>query len=328
MGTPELPGIRRRIYYITKNQIAQWPKYNRNASTRRTNAAVLVGNFILVADAKWKYIDILADKSQLTSEAQGEIPSQTQLNKLVAVHPGVGPEATAAACYLNNSDNVFIIEDMKGFFRVVGSEKWITKTTVAQDNGQGPTGSTSTTINVEATDEVPAPFYYGVIETEDGEIDCSYNDGDENQGANSGNSGNTGGNTSGNTGGNTSGNTGGNSGGNTGGNTGGGGSTASFSDTVTFNGISRNVSGGSVNITGPLTSMAFTGSNMDFIRLRYGNNNSAEASVAANGASASWSGSIAAPATVTVVHGNGSNANEVSWFTINVIELDPTNDEE
>ena len=36
MGTPELPGIRRRIYYITKNQIAQWPKYNRNASTRRT----------------------------------------------------------------------------------------------------------------------------------------------------------------------------------------------------------------------------------------------------------------------------------------------------
>ena len=55
----------------------------------------------------------------------------------------------------------------------MGSEKWITKTTVAQDNGQGPTGSTSTTISVEATDEVPAPFYMGTIVTEDGTIDCN-----------------------------------------------------------------------------------------------------------------------------------------------------------
>ena len=173
MGTPELPGIRRRIYYISKDQIAAWPPYNRDVNSHRTKTAVLTGNFTLVADAKWKYIDILPDKSQLTSEAQGEIPSQTQLNKLVAVHPGVGPEATAAACYLNNSDNVFIVEDTKGWFRVVGSSKWITKTTVTQDNGQGPTGTVATTINVEATDEVPAPFYMGLIETEDGNIDCT-----------------------------------------------------------------------------------------------------------------------------------------------------------
>jgi len=172
MGTPELPGIRKRIYYIAKNLIAKWPAYSRD-DNRRAQSASLVGSFTLVADAKWKFIDILADKSQLTSEAQGEVPSQTQLNKLTAVHPGVGPEASAAACYLNNSDNVFIVEDTKGFFRVVGSEKWMTKTTVAQDNGQGPTGSTATTIAVEATDEVPAPFYVGNIETEDGIIDCS-----------------------------------------------------------------------------------------------------------------------------------------------------------
>lgn len=171
MGTPELPGIRRRIYYIAKDQIARWPTFNRD-EYNRTKTAVLTGNFTLLADAKWRYIDILSDKSQLTSEAQGEIPSQTQLNKLTAVHPGVGPDASAAACYLNNSDNVFVVEDMKGFYRVVGSEKWISKTTVAQDNGQGPTGTTSTTISVEATDEVPAPFYIGTLLTEDGTIDC------------------------------------------------------------------------------------------------------------------------------------------------------------
>jgi hypothetical protein len=85
----------------------------------------------------------------------------------------VGEEASAAAAYINNNDNVFVIQDMKDNYRVVGSEKWLTKSTVAQDLGQGATGTTSTTINAEATDEVPAPFYVGTLATEDGDVDCS-----------------------------------------------------------------------------------------------------------------------------------------------------------
>ena len=169
-GTPELPGVKRRIYYISKGDILVWPTLPRDKNGRITTA-IYDGTFTLKADEKWKYIDILPDKSQLTSEAQGELPSQTQLNKLVAVHPGVGTEASAAAAYINNNDNVFIVEDMKGFFRVIGCDKWLTKSTVAQDLGQGPTGTTSTTITVEATDECPAPFYMGILETEHGDID-------------------------------------------------------------------------------------------------------------------------------------------------------------
>ena len=174
-GTPELPGVKRRIYFIAKSFILGFPQLPRDELGRSTSA-VLVGDFVLMADATWKYIDILPDKSQLTSEAQGELPSQTQLNKLVAVHPGVGQDASAAAAYINNTDNVFIVEDMKGNYRVLGNDKWTTKATVAQDLGQGATGTTSTTINVEATDEVPAPFYVGKLDTEDGEIDCATGD--------------------------------------------------------------------------------------------------------------------------------------------------------
>ena len=174
-GTPELPGVKRRIYFIAKSFIVGFPQLPRDELGRSTSA-VLVGDFVLMADATWKYIDILPDKSQLTSEAQGELPSQTQLNKLVAVHPGVGQDASAAAAYINNTDNVFVVEDMKGNYRVLGNDKWTTKATVAQDLGQGATGTTSTTINVEATDEVPAPFYVGTLETEDGEIDCATGD--------------------------------------------------------------------------------------------------------------------------------------------------------
>ena len=171
-GTPELPGVKRRVYYLAKSEIVEWPALSRDANGRITSAQYS-GSFTLKADSKWKYIDILPDKSQLTSEPQGELPSQTQLNKLVAVHPGVGLRASAAAAYINNYDNVFLVEDMKGFFRVVGCDKWQTKSTVNQDLGQGPTGSTSTTISVEATDECPAPFYLGMIETEEGDIDAN-----------------------------------------------------------------------------------------------------------------------------------------------------------
>lgn len=171
-GTPELPGIKRRLYYISKNDIVTFPQLPHDDNGRPTSAT-LTGSFTLKADANWKYIDILPDKSQLTSEAQGETPSQTQLNKLTAVHPGIGADASAAAAYINNSDNVYIVEDMRGKFRVLGNDKWSTKSTVAQDNGQGATGTTSTTISVEATDETPAPFYVGELVTEDGTIDCS-----------------------------------------------------------------------------------------------------------------------------------------------------------
>ena len=157
-GKPELPGVKRRIYYISKYDILQWPTLPHDANGRLT-AAAYQGNFTLRADASWKYIDIVPDKSQLTSDPQGEYPSQTQLNKLVAVHPGIGEDASEAAASLNNNDNVFLVEDMHGAFRVVGSEKWQTKTTVNQDLGQGATGVTSTTITVEATDECPSPFY-------------------------------------------------------------------------------------------------------------------------------------------------------------------------
>ena len=275
MGTPELPGIRKRIYYISKDQIAEWPTYIRDANNRRMKKAAYRGDFVLVADAKWKYIDILPEKSQLTSEPQGELPSQTQLNKLVAVFPGVSPEASAAACYLNNSDNVFLVEDMKGFFRVVGCRKWITKTTVAQDNGQGPTGNTSTTINVETPDEVPSPFYMGIIETEDGDVQGEmFDDSDDPAEA------------------------------------------PVYDNEVSINGLAYNAAGREISIHGPLTSIIFTGENMQQIKVRTDNSTEDIALMDTDRATATWRGNVSAPATVAV--SKRENNTDVLWFILDV----------
>jgi hypothetical protein len=168
-GRTVLPGIRRRVYYTHKSHISKWPTLPGAADGRPTQSKY-VGSFELKEGKKFHYFDILVDKSGITSEPQGEAPSQTQLNKLTGVHPGTKEEATMLAAYLNNSDVVCISQDADGKYRVTGSEMSQTKVTVNQDGGQGFTGTASTTINVEAGDLIPAPFYEGEIETEEGTV--------------------------------------------------------------------------------------------------------------------------------------------------------------
>ena len=294
-GKPELPGVKRRIYYISKYDVLQWPALPHDANGRLTSSTY-AGDFVLRADAKWKFIDILPDKSQLTSEAQGEYPSQTQLNKLVAVHPGVDEDASAAAAYLNNNDNVFLVEDMRGAVRVVGSDKWPTKTTVAQDLGQGATGATSTTINVEATDECPAPFYAGTIDTDEGTINPG---GNPNQATGGGNSG----------------------GQSSGGNSGSGSNSAEpyYSANVYINGKVNTVAkGGKVWWTGDITSLKFTGTNMSYLTYKAGDDMETEIEISTDGTYAICTDKITAPNTVKVYRqeGTGDDAIDVLWFTI------------
>ena len=181
---------------------------------------------------------------------------------------------------------------MRGSIRVVGSDKWPTKTTVAQDLGQGATGSTSTTINVETTDECPAPFYAGTIDTDEGAINP---EGNPNQ----------------------------NSGGNTGGNTSGGNSssgTPSYNNTVLINGVSYSVSGDLGTITGPITSIKITGSHMNNISVVYNSNNVEDhVNPTSNGSVATWTGNITAPNTVSVHRGTNSNGSSIEmWFKFTV----------
>lgn len=168
-GKAVKPGIRRRAFAISADQVLATPQYERDEFGVITSAT-LKGNFELVEGAKWAVIEHLANKATFTSETQGEKPSQTFNVQASLVHPGVGPEAAAATAPLLNSNVYLLVEDMDGRFRWIGSEDYETDVTVSRDNGQGPTGTAGTTINVSSTMEFDAPFYEGIIKTEDGTI--------------------------------------------------------------------------------------------------------------------------------------------------------------
>ncbi|MDE6237823.1 MAG: hypothetical protein K2M45_08150 [Muribaculaceae bacterium] len=172
-GTPEPAGIRRKLYYTSFGNLADYPKLPVDDIGRPTSS-ILQGEFVMKGDAVFHSIEFLPEKSTFTSESQGEYPSVTQLDKLTVVHPGVGPEAVAAMAFINNSRNCFLFQDKKGRWRMVGTPDFDDmKNTVAQDLGQGSAGTTSTTISVEASNLVSAPFFSGSIMTDEGEVDLS-----------------------------------------------------------------------------------------------------------------------------------------------------------
>lgn len=174
-GEVIIPGIRQRVYYIPKRHIVKWPVLPATGE-KAADIVTYKGDFLLAADKKWLGLDVLSDKSPVTSETQGEIPSVTTLNKATFKHPGVKTAVTAFAKQANNDDLVYLIETKEGEFRVLGNRMFNTSTKVNTAIGGSATDDAGTTIEIEITDLCPAPFYVGNIETEAGDIDASNGD--------------------------------------------------------------------------------------------------------------------------------------------------------
>jgi hypothetical protein len=172
-GQVSVPGIYPELYFIPKGSITAWPQFATNPATP-AEAVTLAGDFTLAALATWKKINCIDLKSQPSSEQQGEVRCKTYLNKLKVVVSLTNEDATYLAMAGANTDIVWAFQERdSGKFRIAGSEKFMTVTKVMLDVGGAPTSEKGTTIEVEAVDVCPFPFYAGAIVTEDGDVNPS-----------------------------------------------------------------------------------------------------------------------------------------------------------
>ena len=170
-GQTVLPGIRPKVFFQKKSNIAAWPKLPKLEEAKSMGElATYKGNFTMAAEKKWLTINSLSAKSNVTTEVQGERPSTTSLNKCTIKHPGPEEDAAGFCRQAMADDLVYLVQQRNGKFRVMGCEEFETVTKPAQALGEGVTGEAGTTLEIEATDVCPAPFYPGKIETEDGDI--------------------------------------------------------------------------------------------------------------------------------------------------------------
>lgn len=176
-GETKLPGLRPRALGIPKSQIVSFPKLPALDSKDADMAKIATydGDFVLAADSKFLFIDILSTASNVKSEPQGEGNSKSYLVTVVLFHPSTGPEVTGFSRMVINDDFLWLVQQRDGRWRVVGNEMIETDTQPSQDSGQAVTDSSGTTFTATVTDVCPAPFYTGKVLTEKGVYDCSTN---------------------------------------------------------------------------------------------------------------------------------------------------------
>ena len=158
------PGIRRKVFFAPKSWIEKWPVLPAIDGVESMAAlATYDGDFVLAADKKWQYIELLTTKSSISSESQGEMPSKTILNKATLVHAGTDEEASGFCRQANIDELIFLCQQKNGKFRVIGSEAFDPSVTISQTSGEGDTGTAGTTLEAQCTDVCPAPFYTGPL---------------------------------------------------------------------------------------------------------------------------------------------------------------------
>lgn len=169
-GQVSVPGIYPVIYYVEKSKITAWPQFAA-VPANAEDEVKLAGDFVLEAPTVWKRINCIDIKSEPSSEQQGEVRCKSYMNKLSVVTSLTDVESTAFAKLAANTDLVYIFQERdSGKYRVVGSEKFLTETKVNHKTGGSPTSEKGTTIEVEASDICPFPYYNGLITDGDGEV--------------------------------------------------------------------------------------------------------------------------------------------------------------
>ena len=171
-GQQTLPGIRRRVYFINVADIVKWPTKTKPTDSGATmeGMAKLTGAFELASNKKWKSIDGLVAKGNVSCEPQGEVPFRTFLNTLTLTSARTDASAAGLCAALLNEQYVFLAQQQDGRFRLIGSQEFDVTINPSHTLGEGVTGEAGTTVEVQATDTIPAPFYPGVIELEGGKI--------------------------------------------------------------------------------------------------------------------------------------------------------------
>ena len=125
--------------------------------------AKLTGDFTLVENKVWKFIDLKDEASNVTFEGAGEDGSKIFNNQANAIVIGMSDEVKGLARQALNDDLVYLYQQRDGKFCLLGNENFKTHTTPSGDTASEATGAITTTFAIQVYDECPVPTYVGKI---------------------------------------------------------------------------------------------------------------------------------------------------------------------
>ena len=176
-GKKVLPGIRRRLYYINKADIAAFPTLPNIGDEGVANMADLAkysGDFTLAAEKYFQFIDLKDEASNVTFETVGEDGSRLFNNQANAIVAGQDDDIKGFARQALNDDLVYVYQNRNGSFAVLGNEMFKCHTSPSGDTAAEATAASTTTFAIQCYDECPVPTYTGKLPIAASKyIDCS-----------------------------------------------------------------------------------------------------------------------------------------------------------
>lgn len=168
-------GIKTTIYWIPKTQLVRpLPKVSGAPATAAENVS-LSGDFEVSGVNKWKTLYTTQGKGKVWWEPLGEKDHKMFLNKGTFSFPDISEAARSLAKQTINSNIVMVIplpHETEKRFIVLGDEDYDVTVSVKGDSGDAPGSAKGIIVEIECPCTTPLPSYKGVLELEDGALDC------------------------------------------------------------------------------------------------------------------------------------------------------------
>jgi hypothetical protein len=162
-GEENMGGVKVTAYYALAADIETFPVLPTSPATA-ADEVTLDGNFVMKAGKYFHKIYCTMQTGEVVDENQGEADGQSFVHKATLFYPGTKVEALAFAKNANNSNMIFVIEEVTGQMRVVGSEAIPAKVKPSFTTGKAYADRKGMTLEVTSYGYTPAPVYTGYID--------------------------------------------------------------------------------------------------------------------------------------------------------------------
>lgn len=167
-GSDNTPGIQQTIYYAPLEDIASLPVPDKDDSASATGTfadlVTITSDIVMKAGKQFHSMYVTLEDGDLKHEGQGEMDSMSFKNSLEFAHPGSKPEILGFAQWVKNNNIVFLVPEVDGQVRLLGSRAYPAKLQSAPGGtGKKSADGKKTTFTFHSSRKGPAPIFKGKV---------------------------------------------------------------------------------------------------------------------------------------------------------------------
>ena len=158
-GQDNFGGIRKVYYgFLSDVDETQWPE-PAAAPTSFTEAITIATPIVMLTGKKMNELYVTPETSGLDGEGQGDRDAQSTKRSAELLFPKSNADSLGFAKATINRNMFFLLEDMSGLLRLIGSPKFPANCTAKDTTGKASTDRPGVTFTVEDIGIGPCPIY-------------------------------------------------------------------------------------------------------------------------------------------------------------------------